>query len=198
MDDNKKVIRNIDGEIIDFTKDDLLEKLTYESANFIRRMIAYGMDLILVIVIWYLITKSMFVELDQFVEVLGANEADYTNVELFKAFRDLVGQLYVKLFLTWIFTKTVYFTLVPAIIGNGQTLGKLVAGIGVVDMKTLEEVSPSRLMLREFIGRGLVETLLIIPTIISIILAFYREDSRTLHDIMAKTVVIELDLYDID
>jgi len=191
-------IRNIDGEIIDFTKDDLAEKLTYESANFIRRMIAFLIDLVFIVVIWYLCTKHQFKQVDEFIENLGLNEADFTDAEKLKQFADLVGQLYLKLFLTFIFVQTLYFTLIPAIIGNGQSIGKLVAGIGVVDLETLEEISPIRLVFREFIGRGLVETVLIIPLIISFLIAFFRDDSRSLHDLMAKTVVVKLDLYDID
>ncbi|HOE78331.1 MAG TPA: RDD family protein [Bacilli bacterium] len=191
-------IRNIDGEIIDFTKDDLAEKLTYESANFIRRMIAFLIDLVFIVVIWYLCTKHQFKQVDEFIENLGLNEADFTDAEKLKQFADLVGQLYLKLFLTFIFVQTLYFTLIPAIIGNGQSIGKLVAGIGVVDLETLEEISPIRLVFREFIGRGLVETVLIIPLIISFFIAFFRDDSRSLHDLMAKTVVVKLDLYDID
>jgi uncharacterized RDD family membrane protein YckC len=148
--------------------------------------------------IWYLCTKHQFKQVDEFIENLGLNEADFTDAEKLKQFADLVGQLYLKLFLTFIFVQTLYFTLIPAIIGNGQSIGKLVAGIGVVDLETLEEISPIRLVFREFIGRGLVETVLIIPLIISFFIAFFRDDSRSLHDLMAKTVVVKLDLYDID
>ncbi len=196
MEDNE--IRNIDGEIIDFTKDDLMEKLTYESANLIRRIIAYLIDIIIVLVIWYLSTKHLFLEIDHFVESLGVNESDYTNLELLIRFREMVFDLYLKIILFWIFIKTLYFTLMPALIGNGQTIGKLLAGIGVVDLKTLEEISATRLMYREFIVRNLIESLLIIPAIASFILAFYREDSRCLHDLWSGTVVIKLDLYEID
>ncbi|MDD4243657.1 MAG: RDD family protein [Bacilli bacterium] len=191
-------IRNIDGEIIDFTKDDLIEKLTFESANFIRRMIAYLIDLVLIIVIWYLCTKRLFREVDEFIASLGLNNGDFTSAEKLKQFADLIGQLYLKLFLTFIFVQTLYFSLTPAIIGNGQSVGKLVTGIGVVDLETLEEISPTRLIFREFLARGIVETALIIPLIVSFFSAFFREDSRSLHDLMTKTVVIKLDLYDVD
>jgi predicted permease len=117
-------IRNIDGEIIDFTKDDLIEKLTFESANFIRRMIAYLIDLVLIIVIWYLCTKRLFREVDDFIASLGLNNGDFTSAEKLKQFADLIGQLYLKLFLTFIFVQTLYFSLTPAIIGNGQSVGE--------------------------------------------------------------------------
>lgn len=198
MEDNKKVIRNIDGEIIDFSKDDLVEKLTFESANFIRRLIAFVVDLIPIFVIWYLASKHLFTEIDAFVANLGVNEADFNDLQLFLQFRDMLWQLYLKMFLYWLFIQTLYFSLVPALIGNGQTLGKLISGIGVVHLKTLEEISPTRLIFREFVCRGLVETVLIIPAIVSAFISFFRKDSRSLHDLMAQTVVIKLDLYDID
>ncbi|MDD4000568.1 MAG: RDD family protein [Bacilli bacterium] len=191
-------IRNIDGEVIDFSKDDLLEKLTYESANFIRRLISYVIDLLIMIMIWYLITKGLFQEVDSFVAVLGNNEADFTNTELLKQFQELLGHLFLKIVMIWLFIKTVYFTLIPALIGNGQTIGKLLVGIGVVDHKSLNEISPSRLILREFIGRVLIETLFLIPNIVSVFLSFFRKDSKSIHDLLAKTVVIKLDLYNID
>jgi uncharacterized RDD family membrane protein YckC len=198
MEDNKKILRNIDGEIIDFTKDDLVEKLTFESANFIRRLISFVIDLIPIFVLWYLASKHLFTEVDAFVAALGADEADFTNLQLFLQFRDMLWQLYLKMFMYWIFIQTLYFSLTPAILGNGQTLGKLITGIGVVDLKTLEEISPTRLIFREFVCRGLVETALIIPAIVSVFISFFRKDSRSLHDLMAKTVVIKLDLYEID
>ena len=163
-------IRNIDGEIIDFTKDDLAEKLTYESANFIRRMIAFLIDLVFIVVIWYLCTKHQFKQVDEFIENLGLNEADFTDADKLKQFADLVGQLYLKLFLTFIFVQTLYFTLIPAIIGNGQSIRKWLRGSELWIWKLWEICI--RLVFREFIGRGLVETVLIIPLIISFFIAF--------------------------
>src|SRR5690554_7129343 len=76
---------------------------------------------------------------------------------------DLFWKLMLNIYLTWIVTILIYYTLVPAIIGKGRTLGKLLAGIGTVDLNTLDEVSPSKLILREFVGRVLIEYILIIP-----------------------------------
>ena len=76
------------------------------------------------------------------------------------------------------FVQTVYFTFVPAIIGCGQTIGKLLAGIGVVDARTLNELKPIQLIFREFVCRTLLETVLIIPLIISVCISFFRDDSK--------------------
>ena len=55
--EKRNIVHNIDGEEIDLLKDDLAEKLTYESANFIRRMIAFIIDTLIIIAIWYLSLK---------------------------------------------------------------------------------------------------------------------------------------------
>lgn len=186
---------NVDGDLIDLEKDDLYEKLTFESASLIRRLSAYIIDLLLLIVIWYLLTKNMFKEVDVFVQNLGIDPLDFENLELYETFRDLIWETFLKSVLYWLGVNLVYFTLLPAIIGNGQTIGKLLTGIGMVDLKTLNEVTPTTLMLRECVGRILIEYLLIIPLIVSIIIMFMSKDSRSLHDRLAKTVVIKLDLY---
>lgn len=198
MDDKKRIVHNIDGEEIDLLQDDLAQKLTYESANFIRRMLAYLIDLLLVIVIWYLCSNIFLKEIDKFMETLGKLEEDFVDRELYLQLRDLVWKLFLNLYLAWIGAKAVYFTLVPAIIGDGRTIGKMVAGIGAVNAKTLEEASPSRLVLREIVGRCLIETLFIIPMIVSVFLAFFRKDSKSLHDLISKTVVIKFDLYKVE
>ena len=196
---NKKVVmHNFDGEEVDFSNLNIQEKLTYESANFIRRLIAFFVDSLFVIMIWYLCSITTFAEIDEFVANLGINPDDFTNPEVLKEFARLYHQTIVKLYMFFIFAKLAYYTFVPAIIGDGKTLGKLICGIGVVNVKTLNEVTPTRLILREFVGGILVETLLIVPTIVSGIIALIREDSRCLHDLIGGTVVIKTDLYNVD
>jgi uncharacterized RDD family membrane protein YckC len=77
-------------------------------------------------------------------------------------------------------------------------VGKLLAGIGVVDAMTLNELKPIKLIFREFVCRTLLETVLIIPLIISIGLSFFRDDSKSLHDILSKSVVIKMDMYNVE
>lgn len=196
--DKKVVMHNIDGEEVDFSNLNIQEKLTYESANFIRRLVAFFFDTLIVVVIWYLCSITTFKQIDEFVANLGINPDDFTNPEVLKEFARLYHQTIVKLYMFFIFSKLAYYTFAPAIIGDGKTLGKLVCGIGVVNVKTLNEVTPTRLILREFVGSILVETVLIVPLIISGVIAMVREDSRSLHDLIAGTVVIKTDLYNVE
>lgn len=191
---------NIDGELIDLEQDDLASKLVFETATFRRRFMAYLIDIVLVISICFIgiAIFKVFKDIDHFMEVFEATDSDLTDILKYKELRDLFWKLMFNIYLIWLGSNLLYFTLVPAIIGDGRTIGKMLAGIGVVDLATLEEISPSRLMLREFIGRTLIENVLIIPFIVSIIISFVREDSRSLHDLIAKTVVIRFDLYKLE
>ena len=193
----KEIRRDIDGNLIDLEKDDLYEKLTFESANLIRRFSSLLIDTLLIITIWYLLTLPLFKEVDGFIEVLGKNPADFENEALYLTFRDMVWTLFLKSFLYYLGAKLAYNTLVPAIIGNGQTIGKFLTGIGVVDYISLNELSPTRLFLREFVFKILLN-LLIVPYVISVFMAFRNEDSRALHDVLSKSVVIKLDLYNLE
>lgn len=179
---------------------ELISKQTFETATFIRRMMAFLVDMLFVVAIaWTLIVSfKLFAKIDLFFELFEASNEDIENMELFNQMRDLFWDLIIKVYLIWLGSKLLYFTLLPAILGNGRTLGKLLAGIGVVDSVTLDEITPSRLVLREFVGRILVETIFVIPYIVSIILSFYREDSKSLHDLIGGTVVIRLDMFEAD
>lgn len=192
--DEEKDLQAFEASFGDFAENDSVEAVAFETASPLRRFLAYLVDLLLMIAIWYLATRHLFREIDEFVEKLGLSESDFTNLELFLQFRDMLWQLYLKVFLYWIFIKTAYFMLIPAFIGNGQSVGKLLAGIAAVDRRNLGEMSASRLVLREFIGRGLLETLLILPYLVSLAFVILRKDGRSLHDLVSRTVVIKLDL----
>ena len=161
-------------------------------------MCAFGVDFLIIICIWYVCSISTFNKLNDFVSQLGINPSDFTNPQVLLEFARLYHQSIIKLIFIFYFVQTVYFTFVPAIIGCGQTVGKLLAGIGVVDARTLNELKPIKLIFREFVCRTLLETVLIIPLIISIGLSFFRDDSKSLHDILSKSVVIKMDMYNVE
>jgi uncharacterized RDD family membrane protein YckC len=179
---------------------DVIIKQEYDTATFIRRALAYLVDLLFVATIAYfaVVIFKVFAELDTFFELFEASQEQIENVELYNQMRGLFWKLVFNLSLIWLGAKLLYFTLMPAIIGNGRTIGKLFAGIGVVFEETLEEISPSRLMLREFVGRTLVESVLFIPYLVSIIIAFFKTDSKSVHDLIAKTVVIRFGMHEAD
>jgi uncharacterized RDD family membrane protein YckC len=93
--------------------------------------------------------------------------------------------------LKWLFCQTLYYCVLPAIIGNGKTIGKLILRISLVEVATLEEMSPSRLMLREFVGRTLLETLFVIPGIISLFMVLFSKDGKSLRDRLANTIIVQ-------
>ena len=196
--DEKDVYYNIDGQEIDFSDYNIQEKITYESANFIRRLCAFAGDMLIIVCIWYLCSISTFNKLNDFVAGLGIDPGDFTNPEVLLNFARLYHQSIVKLIFIFYFVQTVYFTFVPALIGCGRTVGKLLAGIGVVDARTLNELKPIRLIFREFICRTLLETVLILPLLVSVCISFFRDDSKSLHDILSGSVVIKMDLYNVE
>jgi uncharacterized RDD family membrane protein YckC len=52
-------------------------------------------------------------------------------------------------------------------------------------------MSPSRLMLREFVGRTLLETLFVIPGIISLFMVLFSKDGKSLRDRLANTIIVQ-------
>ena len=93
--------------------------------------------------------------------------------------------------LKWLFCQTLYFCILPAILGNGKTLGKLLLRISLLDAGTLDEMSPSRLMLREFVGRTLLETLLVVPGVVSLFMVLFSKNGKSLRDRLANTVTVQ-------
>ena len=95
--DEKDVYYNIDGEEIDFSDYNIQEKITYESANFIRRLCALTVDMLIVVCIWYVCSISTFNNLNDFVAQLGINPSDFTNPQILLEFARLYHQSIVKL-----------------------------------------------------------------------------------------------------
>lgn len=151
-----------------------------------KRIAAVSVDLILVFLAWYFLTvkdlnkvNALLKELDP--EVPGALDV----------FAEALFGMLTAFALKWLFCQAVYFCLLPAILGNGKTLGKLLLRLSLLDRKTLDEMSPSRLMLREFVGRTLVETLLLIPGIVSMVMTAVSKDGISLRDRIAGTIVVQ-------
>jgi len=179
-------------EDFDFTQENGFDSLEYEVASTPRRIVCFIIDLLIVCILWYLVSYLIFKfhkPLDDFMLTYGKNEADFESVELYNLFRELILRQIVALVLCFLACMFVYLTLVPACIGNGQTVGKLIGGIKMLDLNTLEEIKPLKLIYREFVLRMLLEIILIIPGIISVGLIIFG-NKPTLHDSLAKTVVI--------
>ena len=158
----------------------------YEIASFQRRLGAFVIDYLIIFLIWYLVTTKDLNKINSLMEYL--DPAVSGSLEIFV---EAIFQLCVAFIFKWIIVSTITYTIFPAIFGNGKSIGKLIFGISVVDDSNFCEISPSKLIFREFVLRNLLETLLIIPTIFSAFLVIFRKDSKSIHDLLAHTIVIK-------
>lgn len=157
----------------------------YEIAPFSRRLGATFIDYILIFLVWYMITVRDLESVNSLLETLDPNVEGSLDI-----FVEAIFKMYIAFIFKYIFVKTFFYVVPPAIIGKGKTLGKLLFGLSMVDYYTLKEIKPIRLIYREFVIRGLLETLLIIPNIVTIVFVLFTKKSRGLHDRICKTIVI--------
>lgn len=151
-----------------------------------KRLAAFLVDFILVFLIWYWMTARDLETVNSLMTTLDPETEGALDTFAQAVFR--MGTAFV---LKWLFCQTLYFCLIPAIFGQGKTVGKLLLRISLVDAATLDEMSPSRLMLREFVGRTLVETLLVVPGIVSLHMTLFSKNGISLRDRMAHTVAVQ-------
>lgn len=151
-----------------------------------KRLSAFLVDFILVFLLWYWMTARDLETVNDLMQTL-----DPVTEGALDAFVQAVFQMATAFVLKWLFCQTLYFCLIPAILGQGKTVGKLMLRISLVDAGTLEEMSPSRLVLREFVGRTLVETLLVIPGIVSLMMILFSKNGVSLRDRMAHTIAVQ-------
>ena len=151
-----------------------------------KRLAAFLLDFVLVFMLWYIMTKGNLKQLDTLMETLDPAVDGALDV-----FVQALFQMLTAFLLKWLFCQTLYFCILPAILGNGKTLGKLLLRISLLDAGTLDEMSPSRLMLRELVGRTLLETVLIIPGIVSLFMVLFSKNGKSLRDRLANTITVQ-------
>ena len=151
-----------------------------------KRLAAFLLDFVLVCMLWYFMTKGNLKQVDTLMETLDPAVDGALDV-----FVQALFQMLTAFLLKWLFCQTLYFCILPAILGNGKTLGKLLLRISLLDAGTLDEMSPSRLMLRELVGRTLLETVLIIPGIVSLFMVLFSKNGKSLRDRLANTITVQ-------
>ena len=151
-----------------------------------KRLAAFLLDFVLVFMLWYFMTKGNLKQVDTLMETLDPAVDGALDV-----FVQALFQMLTAFLLKWLFCQTLYFCILPAILGNGKTLGKLLLRISLLDAGTLDEMSPSRLMLRELVGRTLLETVLIIPGIVSLFMVLFSKNGKSLRDLLANTITVQ-------
>ena len=151
-----------------------------------KRLAAFLLDFVLVFMLWYFMTKGNLKQVDTLMETLDPAVDGALDV-----FVQALFQMLTAFLLKWLFCQTLYFCILPAILGNGKTLGKLLLRISLLDAGTLDEMSPSRLMLRELVGRTLLETVLIIPGIVSLFMVLFSKNGKSRRDRLANTITVQ-------
>lgn len=151
-----------------------------------KRLGAWIIDGGIVFLLWYFLTEGDLRQVNDLLAVL-----DPVRDGSLDTFVQALFQMGTKFLLKWLFCQTLYYCLVPALLGRGKTVGKLLFRLSLVDQETGQELSPSRLVLREFVGRSLVEMLLVLPGIVSLGMVLLSSEGRSLRDRIAASVVIE-------
>ena len=151
-----------------------------------KRLAAFLVDFILILLLWYLMTMKDLKRVDTLLESL-----DPLTEGSLDRLAESIFKMVTAFLLKWLFYQSLYFCILPAVLGNGKTVGKLLFRLSLLDAVSLEEMSPSRLVLREFVGRTLVETLLVLPGIVSLFMLSLSKDGKSLRDRLAGTVVVQ-------
>lgn len=191
-------------------------------ASFFERLGAYVIDTILISLIASLICYSLPKPENNVEEIISSLNQKYTSGEittnefyneynklLYQNQKNTVTQTCVSLVLT------IGYFVVFQYMNKGQTFGKKLLNIRVVDKKTTESPTIAKGVIRSLIVLGILSTIVnlitvsltnqktyissyyIVSTIetifilVSVILVIFREDGRGLHDIMAGTSVIK-------
>ena len=147
----------------------------------LKRLGAVIIDILFIFLIWYWVTAKDLQQVDELLTTL--DPAVEGSAEIFS---QAVVTLVLKFLFKYVVVALAWRCLLPAVIGNGKTLGKLLLRLRMVDKNTLQEVSASRLVLREVLRVLFVLT--VVPTLVSFVLFFCKKGF--LHDIAARTTVI--------
>ncbi len=160
--------------------------MEYEVAPFSRRLGAFIIDFIAVYTLWFFFTQRDLEKVNVIIKTLETMSEGLLDV-----FAEGMIKLYVAFILKLLFVQTLYYCFIPSVIGKGKTFGKLICGISMRDSETLKEITPTKLIFREFVLRGLFEILLVVPFIVSIFMVCFTKKATAIHDLWAKTVVVK-------
>lgn len=161
-----------------------MEEVTF--APKIKRFGAYIIDFFILFVFWYLLTKKDLEKVNVLLETLDPDAVGAADI-----FAEAIIKLYVSFIFKLMFVEVLYYCLVPAVLGKGRTVGKLIFKINLVSKDTGEELSVPRLFLRELLGRAIIETLFVIPLFVSMFMLLFTEDGKTIRDLLGRSITVE-------
>ena len=116
-----------------------------------RRLAAFIADAILVFLLWYLMTMKDLGRVDTLLESL-----DPLTEGALDRLAESIFKMATAFLLKWLFCQSLYFCILPAVLGNGKTVGKLLFRLSLLDAVSLEEMSPSRLVFRTWMTLAFV------------------------------------------
>lgn len=149
-------------------------------AKFRHRIAAYLVDLLVVFIMVGIILSTSAINIITLIQ----NPFSQIRINIYLLLQFFMLSLIISLVL---FS---YYSLIPYRL-NGQTIGKRMFRIRTVNVDGTS-MSFMTIFVREIIGRLFINfsTLgLAIP--VSILVALYRKDHRTIHDVLANTIVID-------
>ena len=161
-----------------------MEEVTF--APKFKRFGAYIIDFFILFVFWYLLTKKDLEKVNVLLETLDPDAVGAADI-----FAEAIIKLYVSFIFKLMFVEVLYYCLVPAVLGKGRTVGKLIFKINLVSRDTGEELSVPRLFLRELLGRAIIETLFVIPLFVSMFMLLFTEDGKTIRDLLGRSITVE-------
>ena len=166
----------------------------YPPASMLNRSIAFILDIMLVIILTTVILSTAFPEGME--ELQGrseeaANQGKFLNLEEEMKDNPTLRKFFGMTSATSLFLMILYFMFSEVLLG-GATLGKK-----VFNLRTAYRDSPRIPPLGQLFIRSLIKTISFISvgSILFILaanylIAFFRKDRRTLHDLLTKTSVV--------
>lgn len=158
---------------------------TYELANPIIRIFAALIDNIIITATFAPIIFSIGIE--KFSSITRANKDTYSQVlELSNLIPNHI--MYMVLF----FMLAIFFIQITLLIRRGQTLGKLITGIRILDKKSKQLPTATNIVLLRTIITNIAYSLPfgIILIAIDVLAMFTNKDKQSIHDKLAKTIVV--------
>ena len=167
-----------------------------EMASRGERLLAYVLDLTFLLII---LTLAATIFLIILLRSTGNPDVimELINQQAFQSFSLVRINLLDKWIYIQIITPILVYFLVNGYLlqARGQTIGKALMNIAIIDIKTGEVPSLSRIFLRRFVLfniPGIINNLMSIVVYFADALSIFRDDKRMLHDLLAGTIVVRV------
>lgn len=186
------------------------EELTeeYVPAPLAKRMIAFGMDAVLIFILIQLValiipklynenSKREFNQLVHQVSLLGSDErTDSTKMASFIEESKLSAETY-EMLITMLIAACalpVLYFFAGETFFRGQTLGKATFGLRTTLLNSFENAPPAKILIRSVLKGFATITLLtpfLLPGLLNFFFCFFNRKRRCVHDILSGTITVQ-------